>query len=419
MKRSELPQHGMLKGVKVVFNAISIAGPFAGQLLAEMGADVIQVENPFNPDYSHGGLQPGWMGETMRRNMRNITLDITKPKGREAFMKLIAESDIFIEASKGGQWAGWGITDEVLWEVNPKLVIAHISGFGQTGLEEYTSRASYDPIAQAFSGIAYANGNDDLPFFPVADNVLDYYTAFYTATSCLSAYISALRTGKGESLDIAQYECGLRTLSQYMLQDIMENNPERRSLWVAADVAAAFGNYKCKEGSVFVMVVGPSVCKKACEFFGLPYNAGEYMYARGTEKGTEIEGKLLEFCAKHSADEVEELLNREKIPCSQVITYRDMLTNKQYIARDSLTTIPSERWEDPENPGQPLPVRVPNVFPVAKNNPLKIWRSGVDFGFDTEDILSDLGYNEEEIKSFFEERISVSRNDSCPQYKHL
>lgn len=424
MKRSDVPQQGLLAGVRVVVSAISVAGPFAGELLADMGADVIQLENPRNPDFSHGGPNPGWQGESHRRNMRDLTLDVTKPKGREAFLKLMGETEIFIESSKGGQWANWGLTDEVLWEVNPKLVICHISGYGQTGLEKYISRASYDPIAQAFSGLVYANGNNDMPYFPIADNVVDYYTAMFAANSCLAAYINVLRTGKGESLDIAQYECALRTLCQYMLQDIVEHNPERRSLWIAADLVAGTGNYRCKDGSVFIMSTGAAVSKRLALMLGLPYGTDEFPASgfaifRGTPQATQLEERLLELCAKHSAVEIEEIMNNNQIPCSQVITYKDMLTNEQYLARESLITNESTRWEDPENPGQPLKVIQPNIVPRTKNTPLSVWRAGVDFGFDTKDILGDLGYSEEEIKGFFDEGVSVSVKDRCPVYKHL
>ena len=424
MKRSEVPQKGLLQGVRVAVSAISVAGPFAGEVMADMGADVIQIENPRNPDYSHGSINPGWLGESHRRNMRDITLDVTKPLGREAFLRLIGETDIFIEASKGGQWERWGLDDETLWKVNPQLVIAHITGYGQTGLSEYTSRPSYDPIAQAFSGLVYSNGNDSMPYFPIADNVIDYYTALFTATGCLSAYINAQRTGRGESLDVAQYECGLRTLCQYMLQDIMEHNPEKRSLWMAAELVAGTGSYRCREGSVFIMSTGAVVVKKLAELLGLPYGTaafpgGTYAVYRVTEQGKMLEEALLTRCAGHSAGEMETLLNSRGIPCSQVLTFKDMLTNEQYIARDSLTTSPSVRWEDPENPGRPLQVRMPNIVPRVKNSAPEIWRNGVDFGFDTRDVLGDLGYGPEEIEAFFEEKICVSRPDFCPQYKHL
>ncbi len=424
MKRSEVPQEGLLSGVKVLVSAISVAGPFAGELLADMGADVIQMENPANPDFSHGNGLPGWQGESHRRNMRDITLNVTKPLGREAFMRLLKETDIFIESSKGGQWEAWGMGDEVLWEVNPKLVICHISGYGQTGLESYISRASYDPIAQAFSGVAYSNGSDDMPYFPIADNVLDYYTAFFAANSSLAAYINAQRTGKGESLDVAQYECGLRTLCQYLLQDIMEHNPEKRSLWIAADLVAGTGNYRCKEGSMFIMSTGNAIVKRLALMLGLPYGTKEfpacgYACYRATPQGKQLEEKLLKLCAEHTATEMEDMLNKHHIPCSKVMTFQDMLTNEQYIARDSLTTSPSSRWEDPENPGQPLQVRVPNIVPKAKKNPLKIWRNGVDFGYDTKDVLSDLGYSDEEVEKFFKKGVSVSVQDRCQIYKHL
>ena len=423
MKRSEVPVLGLLSGVRCVVSAISVAGPFAGEMLADMGADVIQLENPLNPDISHGNVNPGWQGESHRRNMRDMTLDVIAPKGREAFLKLMGQTDIFIESSKGGQWANWGLDDDTLWKVNPKLVICHISGYGQTGLPGYISRASYDPIAQAFSGMAYANGNEDLPYFPVADNVIDYYTAMFASNACLAAYINALRTGKGESIDIAQYECGLRTLCQYMLQDIMEHHPERRSLWIAADLVSGCGNYRCKEGSVFIMCTGAAVCKRMALLLGLPYGTeafpGGYAVYRGTPQGDMQEKALLELCSQHTAAEMEQLLNDHKIPSSQVITYQDMLTNEQYLARGSMIRSPSTRWEDPDHPGQPLQVIQPNIVPHTKNAPLSVWRAGVDFGFDTGDILSDLGYSPEEVQSFFDEGISVSVQDKCPQYKHL
>lgn len=426
MKRSEVPQQGLLTGVRVVVCAISVAAPFAGELLAEMGADVIQVENPNNTDYCHanGYNLPGWMNETQRRNMRNMTLNILDPIGREAFLKLMAETDIIIEASRGGQWKKWGLGDKVLWGINPKMVIAHVSGFGQTGVESYVNRTCYDPIAQAFSGIVYSNGDDKTPFFPISDNVADFYTALFTSNSCLAAYINSQRTGKGESLDIAQYECGLRTLNQYLLQDIMENNPERRSFWIASELVAGTGNYKCKEGSVFIMSTGGALVKRLAIILGLPYGTPEfpdvgYVLYKETEQGKKMEAALMDMCSKHTANEIEQLLNANRIPCSQVITFQDMLTNEQYLARDSLTTTSSARWEDPNHPGQPLQVRVPNIVPKTTNNPLRIWRNGVDFGFDTKDILLDLGYTEEEAQAFFTQGVSAYRKESCQRYKHL
>ena len=158
MRRTDIPQFGPLQGVKVVHSSISIAGPFCAQLMADMGADVIWIENPKAPDIARGGgFHQGWSVELNRRNMRSMALDIPSEKGREVFLKMLAATDIFIEASKGGQYDRWGLSDEELWRANPALVIVHISGFGQAGEDSYVSRASYDPIAQAFGGLMYVN----------------------------------------------------------------------------------------------------------------------------------------------------------------------------------------------------------------------------------------------------------------------
>ncbi len=173
-----------------------------------------------------------------------------------------------------------------------------------------------------------------------------------------------------------------------------------------------------------MLTVGVPVCKSVCELLGLPYGteefpAGDYVYPLALPKGQKIDAAMKEFCMAHTADEVEEILNKHKVPCCKVLTYRDMLTNSQYLARNSLLEYPSTRWEDPKNPGQPVKVKAPCIPARPKNNPVEIWRSGVDFGFDTKDVLSELGYSEEEINKMFAKKICVSRKDFCPQYKHL
>ena len=129
-KRADVPEFGMLRGVTVVNASTVVAGPIAASLMAEMGADVIWIESTKSPDTNRG---KGGMGaECDRKNMRNISLDIPSPEGREILKKLLTNADIFIESSKGGTYTKWGLTDEVLWSWNPKLVIAHFSGYCAT-----------------------------------------------------------------------------------------------------------------------------------------------------------------------------------------------------------------------------------------------------------------------------------------------
>ena len=228
MRRTDIPQFGPLQGVKVVHSSISIAGPFCAQLMADMGADVIWIENPKAPDIARGGgFHQGWSVELSRRNMRSMALDIPSEKGREVFLKMLAATDIFIEASKGGQYDRWGLSDEELWRANPALVIVHISGFGQAGEDSYVSRASYDPIAQAFGGLMYVNSLPGMAPFPSSQDVGDVYSGYLGAVGALAALYRARETGRGESVDIAQYEAVLRS-AQYGQPHFPYAVPQRR-----------------------------------------------------------------------------------------------------------------------------------------------------------------------------------------------
>lgn len=158
MKSTEMPKFGNLQGIKVLSIGSAIAGPFVGTLFAEQGADVIYAESTISPDMFR---MFGDVFTVEHRNQRSITLDVPSPGGRRILARLLEKCDLLVENSKGGTWAKWGLTDDVLWKINPKLVIAHISGFGQTGDPAYISRGSFDPIGQAFSGFMAINGEPD------------------------------------------------------------------------------------------------------------------------------------------------------------------------------------------------------------------------------------------------------------------
>ena len=209
VKRADIPAFGNLQGVKVVVSAVSTAGPFAGELFAENGADVIWLEPPKGLD-PFRWTQDGWGAQNEHRNMRNLMLDVVSPEGHEVFLKVIEDADIFIEASRGGQWEKWGYPDELLWEHNPKLVIGHMSGYGRTGDPDYVSLPGYDFTVNAFSGLMYLNGYKDGPPYMIQKFVTDYYAGLFAYGSALAAYINALRTGTGESFDLAQFEAAVR-----------------------------------------------------------------------------------------------------------------------------------------------------------------------------------------------------------------
>jgi L-carnitine CoA-transferase len=169
---SQLPDFGVLAGVKVVYAGSALAGPFAAQLMAESGADVRWIENALSPDMARGSIG-GIFAEMERRNQRTVSVDLRRPEGRDVLLKLVTDAEILIESSRGGQFAGWGLGDEVLWGVNPRLVIVHVSGFGQHGDDRYIGRPCYDPIAQAYGCYLQLNGPPEGPAMPARRNWAD------------------------------------------------------------------------------------------------------------------------------------------------------------------------------------------------------------------------------------------------------
>jgi len=343
-KRQDLPKFGAMQGVRVVHASMSVVGPFAAALMANMGADVMWIENPKGLDIARsGGTNAVWTVECNWRDQRNLSLNITDLQGREVFLKLMQETDIFIESSKGGQWVNWGLSDEVLWAVNPKLVIVHISGFGQEGLPEYVGRASYEPIAQAFGGLMFMNGAPNLPAFVIKIDVVDHYSGFLAAFSALAAYQNALKTGKGDSVDLAQYEAALRTLDTYPGFIWNDGALYKRQLGGNPGNVAGYGTYKCQGGKEFYMlVIWPGVAKAALEVFGLEYGSAEFpagraRFLKGTPGGDKFKATVQAVCASHSAAEVECILASVKVPCSTILDFKDMQDNPQYQARESLT----------------------------------------------------------------------------------
>ncbi|MEL1136085.1 L-carnitine CoA-transferase [Desulfitobacterium sp. THU1] len=395
-RKADVPQFGPLAGVKVVHSSLSVAGPFAAEMFAEYGADVIWIENPMGPDISRGGTATTIKQD--RRNQRNIALSIPTPEGREVFLKLIKDADIFIEASKGGQYEKWGLNDEVMWEVNPKLVIVHISGFGQTGLPEYVSRASYDPIAQAASGYMKLNGYPDRPPIPAFPVAADYFTALFATTAALSAMHRANLTGQGESIDVAQYEVMLRVSSLNPMEYLLygkEPKPEGNH----SQYCAGYGSFPCKDGNeIYTLFLGPGVLKNALPLIGLEYGSemfpkGSPMAWMGTPAADLLEEKLKEFCANHTALEVSDIFNKHSVPCSAIYDYEMAANDPHYQAREAFT-----EWEDIDG----KTVKGVNIAPKFKNSETKIWRGGPNMGQDSVDILKDLGYGDEDIQKLAE-----------------
>jgi Predicted acyl-CoA transferases/carnitine dehydratase len=385
------PAFGLLQGYRVVMIGLSVAAPFAGELFAEHGAEVIWVENPKAIDSSRVARRSGaWQQD--RRNMRSLSLDYVHGTGRDVFARLIETADVLIEASVGGRFAKIGYSDEFLWQLNPGLVIAHISGFGQTGDPSYVGRASYDPIAQAFGCVMRMNGLPGQPSAPAMPFPADYAAGMFAFGMANAALVKRQQTGRGESIDVAQFELMMRLQANYPtdyyrygLDYTKEGNHSR--------ICAMYGTYAAADGEeVYVLVLGAGVVPKVLALLDLEYGGalfptGSTFIPVETEAAQVLEAAFAEFLSIHTAAEVEEILAGAGVPCSRLMDYESARTHPQYVARGVIT-----EWTAADGV---TPIPGVKVVPDVAGHPGRVWRGAPTVGMDNDEILSDLGISEQ------------------------
>jgi len=393
-----VPQFGMLSGLKVLSTGTVVASPYTAMLFAENGATVVHCESAIAPDTCRA-IRYAWNQE--HRNELGMAINIPTPEGKEIFLKLIHWADIWVESSKGGTYQKWGLTDEVLWETNPKLIIVHVSGFGQEGDPDYTCRASYDAIGQAFGGYMFVNGMPEPnPPMRAVPYTCDYVTALNGAWCALAAYIRSQATGKGESIDLAQFEMMTKIQLHYPMTYFMEENLLQRQ-GNADPKFAGYSSYRCQDDNyVFIGLVGSGPMKRGIGLLGLQgdpdFPIGLQLALKGTPAGAKLDQAIQAFCDTHDAKEVDSICMANEIPCSTIYSIAMAAENPHYQAREVFA-----EWDDPQY-GK---VKGVNVFPKAKNNPPKIWRGAPLYGQDNDDLLVEMGYTDEKIEELYQKGV--------------
>ena len=396
-------QFGPLQGIRILSTGSLIAQPYAATLAAEMGAEVIQVERPGEGDaaWRHLGRQlptidgkgkiaTTWIQE--RRNEFYIALDMSKPDGKDLFLRLVKCCDIWMESSKPGSYSKWGLADDVVLQANPQIVITHVSGYGQSGHPDYLGRASYDMIGQAFGGLMHQTGFPD-PDPPVRANpwTADYITASFCLWSSLAGYIYAQRTGKGQAIDVSQFEAIHRLLSGTMVEYFADGFVRGRS----GNKATAFQPYdafQAQDGWVVIGAVGLAVFSRVCALLGLDPKDPKWQVACtdiNSSEGIEFDALLRGWVAERPVKEVVDIMNAAQVACCRIMTAKDMAEDPHYQARNVHV-----EWED----GQAGKVKGTGITPRFSLTPGKIWRGSVPVGHDNDRIYKQLaGLTEQDL----------------------
>lgn len=402
-----IPAFGPLQGMRVLSTGSIVAMPHAANMLADFGAEVIHIERPKVGD-TYRTLAPfikdgdkvvstSWAQDARNRLSMTLEVNMNIPESKEIFLGLIKNADIWFENLV---WLEkFGITDEMCLEVNPKLIIVHVSGFGRPqfgGLPEVCDRGSYDMIGQAASGWLSLMGNPD-PDPPSMAKPWsnDYISAMFAVFGALIAYVHAQKTGEGQVIDVAQFEANARILSDTFVS-YLEAGVLRKRTGNKSPAFQPYDIFKAKDRWVAVGAFGPAVYKRFVQAIGLDPNyftweeCASSIEAVSSEKGKELDRLTREWIAARTAKEVEEHMAKFKVPCSIVCDAKDAAENPHWKARGDFI-----EYED-QTLGRKI--KAFGIVPKLSKTPGQVWRGAPALGQDTEAILSKiLGYSTEEI----------------------
>jgi crotonobetainyl-CoA:carnitine CoA-transferase CaiB-like acyl-CoA transferase len=402
---------GPLQGVRIISSGVFIAEPFAAAIAAEMGAEVIHIEQPEIGEVGwrnfgnklparDGGPAVGtsWIQE--RRNMLSITLDLSKPRGRELFLGLVATAEIWMESSRPGAYARWGLDDQAVWTVNPKLVITHVSGYGQSGRPDYVERAAFDAISQGFAGTMYLTGfPDPLPPTRAAPWIGDYLTSYSTLWSTLAALLHARTTGKGQSIDVALFEMIHKTLGGTMI-DYFHDGIVQERFGNRSRLFQPIDSFRASDGWVMIAAVA-GLYERLCRAIGLDPAEERWRIAATSPEspeGVEFDRYIREWIAARTVAEVVRILGNEaKVPCGPILSSKEIAADPHYQARGVHV-----EWDD-EQVGR---VKGIGVAPKFSDTPSHIWRGSVKLGHDNDLVYRELlGLSDSDLADLRDQKI--------------
>lgn len=373
---------GPLEGLRVIEMGSLIAGPFCGQLMGDMGADVIKIEAPGDGDPMRQwgqGPKPAWW-RVIARNKRSVSLDLRKPRGQEIARELVAKADILVENFRPGTLEKWGIAPEALHAINPGLIIVRVSGYGQTG--PYADRAGFGLVGEAMGGWRYLVGEPDRPPARMGISIGDTLAASYGCMGALAALHHREKTGRGQVVDSALYEAVLQVTESLLSDYGASGHMRTRSGSVLPGIAPS-NAYPCSDGDIVIGANQDKVFARFAETIGKGEWAEDPRYkthhARGERQG-ELDGLISDWTRVRTVAEVDAIMSEAGVPAGPIYRPDKMVTDPQFVAREAI------HWEDHPSLGR---VPMPNVFPKLSRTPGDIRRPAPDaVGQHTDEVLS-------------------------------
>ena len=342
---------GPLAGIRVIELGTLLAGPFTGRVLGDLGAEIIKVEDPTKPDPIREWGKARYKGRSLwwpvqSRNKQCVTLNLRSERGQELLLELVKHADVVTENFRPGTLERWGIGFDEMRKVNPRIILARVSGYGQTG--PYAERAGFASVAEAMGGLRYINGFPGEPPPRLHISLGDSLAGMFAAQGVLAAlyWRDATGSGEGQVVDVSLLESSFALLESTV--------PEYDRLGIVRGpggtglVGVAPSNIFKSSDDKWVVIAAnaDNVFRRLCDAMERPELTDDERFATHLARGenqTEIEGIVGEWASRHDAAEIDAVLNAAGVICGPIYTIADIFEDPQFKARDMLL-----EHEDPE-----------------------------------------------------------------------
>ncbi len=392
---------GPLSGLKVIELGQLIAGPFAAKTLADFGAEVLKIESPKSGDplrvwrVLHEGTSLWW--QVQSRNKKSLGLDLRQKEGQDIVRELLKSADVLIENFRPGTLESWGMGPDDLFNINPRLIVLRISGYGQTG--PYKDKPGFGVIAEAMGGMRHLTAEPGRVPVRVGISIGDTLAALHGVIGILMALHERERSGKGQVIDVALYEavfnCMESLLPEYSVKGIV-----REAAGSALPGIAPTNAYRCKDHSYALIAGnGDSIYKRLMHAIGrddlgldpeLSDNTGR------VRRVHEIDEAISNWSSQHGVDEVLAVLDQAEVPAGKIYNVADIASDPHYIDRGMIEKLTLKDGTQ---------VDVPGIVPKLSRTPGFRPQLAPELGEDTHETLKSIGLSEEQIKALLDKGI--------------
>lgn len=391
----------VFEGLKVVDLTSALNGPFATMFLADYGAEVIKVEPLVGDQCRAWGPFEEKSGESAffaayNRNKKSVTLNLKTEKGLEMFYELVKDADIIAENYKGGVTKKLKIDYDTVKKINPSIIYASSSGFGQYG--PIAHRPCYDVVAQAMGGILNLTGFPETDPVKVGPSVGDHVAGIYLAVGIMMALYHRERTGEGQHVDVAMMDVIFSILENAIVNYTVGGEIPQRNGNIDPSIAP-FDAFKCKDGFVALGVGNDRLFERFSKAIGHPEFLEDERFKtndlRQQNYKSALRDPIEEWCLKYTKKEIEQIMDEVAIPCGPVMNIKEIIEHPQIQAREMIVTMDHPTAGKMDIPGCTIKM---SATPGAVETPSPI------LGQDNREIF---GLTEEEEKQLIEEGVII------------